>query len=186
MTTVRCRCCHREERWGPAVEILQAGGARRPVEPALDAWRTLRAAREGKTGPVVASCSGCGQPMIASDARVPALASWTIHARAGDLRVSDGAIDGPAGVLDVDAAERWLVAQYPVRWLPTAGDVIGVMFVAPLLAVVACWLLGISFLVALFSTGFHADPWTMTMAVFALLASGLLLGAFVSAIERKR
>jgi hypothetical protein len=191
MTIVRCRCCHREENWRTEsdgtriIEVLLAGGQRRSAQPPVDAWRTLRAAREATTGPVVGECPGCAQPMIASDTTFPALTTWTIHARDGDLRVG-GIIEGPAGAMDVDHAEKWLLRQYRASWLPTGGDVLGGAFVFPLLVVPGCWMFAILFLISFFATGFRTDPWVLTKVIAALAAGGVLIGALGSAFERKR
>lgn len=123
---VRCPTCHREERWsadagGPKV-VWTPGGSRRPAEhPSLAAWRILRRARDRQSGPVVAVCEGCGQPMVGEGTALPALTSWTLQTPAGPLTVDpsargDGGLQGPAGALTAEAAEAWLVEQVGERF----------------------------------------------------------------------
>lgn len=191
MTIVHCRCCHRDERWSagpdgkPVIAVAVPGGVRLPVVDAVEAWRTLRSAREGTTGPVVAICAGCGQPMIASDGAFPALPSWTIHATGGDLTIG-AAITGPAGVLDADAAERWLVAQYRRSLVPTAANVFGPLMMIPLIGPVIAWLIAVTFVVTFFATGFGADPWVAVKLAFGAFAAVVAVGATVGALSRAR
>ncbi len=116
--TVRCATCLRAERWTGADRAVEvAGGRRRPAEhPELAAWRVLRGALEGRTGPVVAACAGCGQPMVAGGSG-PAAIRWTLALPDGEVVVGDGlALDGAPAT--PDEVEARLVAAYGERVEP--------------------------------------------------------------------
>lgn len=191
MTIVQCRCCHRDERWSagpdgkPSIEVAIPGGERRAAIPQVDAWMTLRASRERTIGPIVAVCAGCGQPMSASDGAFPALPSWTIRARDGDLIVG-AEITGPQGIVDAPTAEQWLLAQYRASLVPSRTDVIGALMVLPLSSAVGCWTLAVLFVIMFLATGFQSDPWVAVKLVFGAVAAFVLLGAFVGRFGRGR
>ena len=112
MSTVHCPSCHRRERWDNGQrEVESPGGARVPAgHPELAAWRTLRAALQGESAPVVGRCPACDQPMIGEATAVP----WTIHTPEGDL-VVDGVLTGPKGKMTVDEANFWVEEQLRER-----------------------------------------------------------------------
>lgn len=114
MHTVRCRSCHREERWeGERREVVAEGGSRRPsVHPELAAWRTLVDAHAGRTGPVVAACAACAQPMVAATEGLPSI-EWAIRTPAGPVTVKRHGLRGPRGELDWSEANELIEGFYP-------------------------------------------------------------------------
>jgi hypothetical protein len=110
---VRCRCCHRVEKWtqtgSRTVEV--PGGARVPEDPAWQAMDTLVASAQGQLGAVVAVCPGCGQPMVAPgpwpDVR------WVIRTSQGELVYKRGSFQAGDRPLSVDQALQWLQSAQP-------------------------------------------------------------------------
>lgn len=145
MISVRCRVCHREERWsGEAREVVVEGGARRPrTHPELAAWRTLVASHTGQLGPVVAACAACGQPMVA-DQEVAAI-EWQIRTPEGSVCVKRHGLRGPQGPLDWAEATALVERHYPEEW--GVADYVGPGALARsglvllMLAPVALWVL---------------------------------------------
>lgn len=147
VTTIRCHCCHRVERWhGEAppgraapdrVEVVVPGGERRPREAApLTAWRLLRRVRQGELGPVVGACEACGQPLVANDTTFPPMDPWEIATPAGPLLVGRE-ITGPDGPIGEVEAERWLEAQFPkAPWTEHFRGSLPLVMLLPLTAVV--------------------------------------------------
>ncbi len=107
---VRCPSCHRQERWqGGTREVVVEGGSRRPAgHPHLVAWNTLRAAIRGESGPVVGSCPGCEQPLVALGGDLP-WAMWTLTTPTGTVVVREGKLPLGSTVdqLDAQLTEAW-------------------------------------------------------------------------------
>ena len=108
---VTCATCLREERWGPeGSEVLTTGGRRKPTEPsAIAAWRLLRAHIEGRGGPIVGACPGCGQPLVGEMGMTPAV--WTVEVPGGPYQIG-ATVQGPEGAVDVVAAEAAILAAH--------------------------------------------------------------------------
>lgn len=154
MHTVRCRSCHRLERWeGERREVLAEGGSRRPsVHPQLAAWRTLVDAHAGRTGPVVATCAACGQPMVATTEGLPSI-EWTVHTPDGPVTAKRHGLRGPAGELDWNEANALVERHYPEEtalrdWVGPAA-VLRAGWVGLMVVPVVVWV-GAAFLVVVF------------------------------------
>lgn len=103
--------------------MLAAGGSRRPaVHPELAAWRTLVDAHAGRTGPVVAACAACGQPMVALEEGLPSI-EWTIHTPDGPVTAKRHGLRGPTGELDWNEANDLIEGHFPDEI--AIGDYIG-------------------------------------------------------------
>lgn len=103
--------------------MLVEGGSRRPsVHPQLAAWRTLVDAHAGRTGPVVAACAACGQPMVATTEGLPSI-EWTVQTPDGPVTVKRHGLRGPRGELDWNEANELIEEHYPDEI--ALGDYIG-------------------------------------------------------------
>lgn len=149
MNTVRCRVCHREERWeGETHEIVVEGGARRsPLHPELAAWRTLVDSHAGKAGPVVAACAACGQPMVA-DAEGLSSIAWEVHTPDGPVVVKRHGLRGPSGPIEWSEANALVEGHYAERF--AIGDYLGpgallqTSMMMTMLVPVALWLAAVA------------------------------------------
>lgn len=151
--TVRCAGCHREERWsttspGTAVEVVVAGGQRRPgVDPQWARGRTAIAVAGDPAHHVVGVCSACGQ-LLVGPAAMPAM-PVDLATPAGRLRVADGRIEGPDGPLDAEAADAFLEASYgDPRWFPWLGDLVYAPFFVVLVPIVVGWIFAALFVIS--------------------------------------
>ncbi len=111
---VRCLSCHRIERHEKGiVTVEQPGGARRPLDPAREAWDIVRRSVTGALGPLAGTCSACGQPLVA-DEITAARRRYAIALGGATLVVSeDGTFTGPAGILTLDEADALVDAGAP-------------------------------------------------------------------------
>jgi hypothetical protein len=154
ISTVRCASCHRVERWqGDLREVRSVGGARRALDPERRALKTVLAAIQGETGPVVAACPACGQPMLASDRGLTPIGwSFVLPEDAGTVRIEpDGTALGPDGPTSLSAASAavraaWRAAPDPIDELRTGLTLVfQVMVLLLMLAPIAVWLFSVLF-----------------------------------------
>jgi hypothetical protein len=108
MTQVRCSVCHRQERWtdDDQVEaVVSEGGARRPsLAPERAAFETWVASLRGELGPIVGSCSACGQPLVADGSHEAAGPLRVELPSEGWLEIGSEGVRGPEGPVPLDEA----------------------------------------------------------------------------------
>ncbi len=152
---IRCRVCYRTEKWAEGSrEVVVEGGGRKPAgHPSLVAWRTVRDALSGETGPVVGACAACGQPMVA-EGQEAAWVDWPLETPDGTLMIRDGVLPAGSDIATLDArmeeawAERLRLADIkPGQAMFTGGLMTLLMVPVAVWALAVCVVTGFLYMV---------------------------------------
>lgn len=153
---VRCVSCHRVERWvGDDVEVEIPGGSRRPAFAAPRvAFDALALTLRGEQGPIVGRCPSCEAPLVRLEGDAPSI-PWAVPLPDGDLQVADGVVTCQGRPVDLDDAERRVVAAYPAWDQWSRRDVLANGMLAaylPLIAVpVVVWTMAVGVVIVFYS-----------------------------------
>ena len=144
---VTCPCClRREERTARGTTVIQAG-ARRPADPAREAWSVVSRSLAGELGPVVGPCPTCGQPLVGEAGADPG----AVEIALGEITLAvgaDGTLRGPAGVLTVAEADALVEAAAPHHTKPRLLELFQVSLLSFLVVPLVMWTLAIMVVVA--------------------------------------
>lgn len=156
---VRCRSCHRLERWeGGAVQVVAEGGGRAPTEPApRAAWRIVQAAVEGELR-IVGTCP-CGQPLVAADTTDLEPVTFAIALPEGELLLRDGALTVSGAPMEVDEARRRIEVAYPPPPPDRVADAFAGSLALLILVPTLFWLSVVGFVIV-FLTGLGSAPFS--------------------------
>lgn len=156
---VRCRSCHRHERWGQGYrEVVSEGGGRAPTEPSgRAAWRVARASRAGELR-VVGTCP-CGQPLVCGADAGPDPVPVRIALPEGELVLEGGRWSLAGAPIDDATAERRVEAAFPLPPPDRVADAFAGSVALLVLVPVLVWVSLVGFVVV-FLTGLGSAPFS--------------------------
>jgi hypothetical protein len=126
--------------------VVSPGGARRPPVAGRAAFAVLEASARGELGPVVATCPGCDQPMVA-DGAAPAAEYEVALPNGLSLRFLDGRVFGSDGEISWDDARARVDKALPKvaeAGTPGLGPFQGLLILA-MLTPFAVWVFAVVF-----------------------------------------